>query len=70
MTTAQPPRKSTRGFASMSPERLREVSMKGGAGAAPHKRAFSVDRELAANAGRKGGTTAAANRKPPSDAEG
>jgi hypothetical protein len=36
-----------RGFASMPPERLKEISKKGGAGASPEKRTFSVNRKLA-----------------------
>ena len=44
-----------RGFASMSPERQREIARKGGASVPSEKRSFSQDRDLAAKAGRKGG---------------
>lgn len=47
--------KSRRGFASMSPERRREIASKGGKSVAPENRSFSKDRSLAARAGRKGG---------------
>lgn len=44
-----------RGFASLSPERLKEIARKGGASTPPEKRVFSLNRELAARAGRRGG---------------
>lgn len=50
----QPERKK-RGFASMSPEKQREIATKGGRAVPPEKRSFSADRQLAAEAGRKGG---------------
>lgn len=53
--TDQPSRVHLRGFASMTPERRLEVSRKGGASIPAEKRAYSVNRELAAEAGRKGG---------------
>jgi general stress protein YciG len=46
---------SKRGFASMDPERQREIARKGGASVPGEKRSFSQDRSLAAQAGRKGG---------------
>ena len=46
---------SRRGFASMDPERQREIARKGGASVPGEKRSFSQDRSLAAEAGRKGG---------------
>ena len=46
---------SRRGFASMDPERQREIACKGGASVPGEKRSFSQDRSLAAEAGRKGG---------------
>ena len=46
---------SKRGFASMDPERQREIARKGGASVPGGKRSFSQDRSLAASAGRKGG---------------
>jgi len=47
--------RSKRGFASMDPERQREIARKGGASVPREKRSFSQDRSLAASAGRKGG---------------
>lgn len=46
---------SKRGFASMDPERQKEIARKGGASVPSEKRSFSQDRSLAAEAGRKGG---------------
>ena len=46
---------STRGFASMSRDRQREIASKGGQSVAAEKRSFSQNRDLAAQAGRKGG---------------
>lgn len=48
-------KKARHGFASMDPERQREVASKGGRSVPDEKRSFAVDRELAAAAGRKGG---------------
>src|SRR5688572_32278413 len=48
-------RPAKRGFASMDPERQREIARKGGASVPSEKRSFSQDRSLAAQAGRKGG---------------
>jgi general stress protein YciG len=47
--------KSKRGFASMDPDRQREIARKGGASVAAAQRSFSQDRALAVSAGRKGG---------------
>lgn len=47
--------KSKRGFASMDPERQREIARKGGASLKPENRSFSRNPKLAAEAGRKGG---------------
>jgi general stress protein YciG len=47
--------KSERGFASMSEEERREIAKKGGENVPDEKRSFSQDRELASEAGRKGG---------------
>lgn len=58
--------KSRRGFASMSPERRREIARKGGKSVDPRQRAFSKDPELAARAGTKGGAVSGATRKKPS----
>ncbi len=46
---------SRRGFASMSPEKRREIASKGGKSVPSDRRSFSQDRDLAAKAGRKGG---------------
>jgi uncharacterized protein len=46
---------STRGFASMSPEKRREIARKGGASVPNSKRSFAQNPALAAAAGRKGG---------------
>ena len=60
MTTDKP--KAKRGFACLSPERRREIARKGGASVAPDKRSFATNRDLAASAGQKGGTTPRAKR--------
>lgn len=44
-----------RGFASMSPERRKEIAARGGASVPPDKRSFSKDRDLARKAGAAGG---------------
>ena len=48
-------RRSTRGFASMDPERQRAIARKGGESVPNEKRSFSQNPSLAAEAGRKGG---------------
>ena len=48
-------KKSTRGFASMDPERQRAIARKGGESVPNEKRSFSQNPSLAAEAGRKGG---------------
>lgn len=53
---------SKRGFASMDPERQREIARKGGASVPSEKRSFSQDRSLAASAGRKGGESSHGSR--------
>ena len=53
--TEGPRQKAKRGFASMSPEKQREIASKGGKSVPKEKRSFSVDRTLATAAGRKGG---------------
>lgn len=55
-TTAKTTGKSKRGFASMSPERRREIAALGGAAVPADKRSFSQQRDLASSAGRKGGS--------------
>lgn len=47
--------KSNKGFASMTPERRREVASKGGRAVKAENRSFSRDKTLARNAGKKGG---------------
>jgi len=54
--------KSTRGFASMDAARQREIASKGGQSVPQEKRSFSQDRELAAQAGRKGGQNSRGGR--------
>ncbi|MDZ4364581.1 general stress protein [Brevundimonas sp.] len=54
---------SKRGFASMDPARQREIARKGGASVPSEKRSFSQDRNLAAQAGRKGGEASHGTRK-------
>lgn len=49
------PDKAKRGFATMSPERQREIAQKGGRSVPPEKRSFSISPALAAKAGKKGG---------------
>jgi general stress protein YciG len=58
--------KLRRGFAAMSPERVREIAKKGGASVPNEKRAFSKDRDLAAEAGRKGGNVSRGGGRPSS----
>lgn len=47
---------SKRGFASMSPERRTEIARKGGAAVPAEKRSFAQNKELAQEAGRRGGS--------------
>ncbi len=49
------PKKKKRGFASMSPEKRREIASKGGKAVPAERRSFSQSAELASVAGRKGG---------------
>jgi uncharacterized protein len=56
--TMETPKKSpasTRGFASMDPEKQRAIARKGGESVPHEKRSFSQNPGLAAEAGRKGG---------------
>ena len=46
---------SKRGFASMDPEKRREIASKGGKSVPSEKRSFSQNRDLASQAGKKGG---------------
>lgn len=56
--------KSKRGFASMDPDRRREIARQGGAAVRPEHRSFSQDRDLAAAAGRKGGENSKGGGRP------
>jgi general stress protein YciG len=51
--------KSSRGFASMSKDKQREIASMGGKSVPNERRSFSQDRKLAADAGRKGGSNVA-----------
>jgi general stress protein YciG len=55
MANQDKPGTSKRGFASMDEAKQREIARKGGESVPPEQRSFSKDRELAAEAGRKGG---------------
>lgn len=57
------PRKSKRGFASMSPERRREIARKGGHAAHNQGVAHVFTPEKAREAGRKGGLALSSNKK-------
>ena len=54
---------STRGFASMDPEKQRAIARKGGESVPNEKRSFSQDPSLAAEAGRKGGHSVNPNKR-------
>jgi uncharacterized protein len=60
-------RTSSRGFASMDEEKQRRIASKGGRSVPNEKRSFSMDRRLAAEAGRKGGQAShgGARKRPP-----
>lgn len=65
--TDQPTKpKSRRGFASMDPERQRAIARKGGASVPAGKRSFSQDRDLAIEAGRRGGQAVKRREPDPS----
>jgi general stress protein YciG len=53
---------SNRGFASMDEDRQRDIARKGGESVPDEKRSFSQDRELASEAGRKGGEASGGNQ--------
>jgi general stress protein YciG len=55
METSKSSSTSTRGFASMDPEKQRAIARKGGESVPNEKRSFSQNPSLAAEAGRKGG---------------
>lgn len=52
---------SARGFASMDAEKQRAIARKGGQSVPDEKRSFSQNRQLAAEAGRKGGQESSGN---------
>ena len=62
---SNPSGKSNRGFASMDPEKQRQIARKGGESVPNEKRSFSQDRSLAAAAGRKGGEASQGARRKP-----
>jgi general stress protein YciG len=65
MPTNELPISIRRGFAALDPERRREIARRGGASVPNDKRSFAQNRDLAANAGRKGGTASrGGGRKP------
>ncbi|MCA3628646.1 MAG: hypothetical protein IOC49_15600, partial [Methylobacterium sp.] len=53
---------SNRGFASMDEAKQRDIARKGGESVPNEKRSFSRDRELASQAGRKGGESSHSGR--------
>jgi len=59
----RPLKKSTRGFASMDPEKQRVIARKGGESVPREKRSFSQNANLAAEAGRKGGQNVKAGNR-------
>jgi general stress protein YciG len=66
MSTATETKKSstsTRGFASMDPEKQRAIARKGGESVPHEKRSFSQNPGLAAEAGRKGGQSVNPNKR-------
>ena len=54
---------STRGFASMDPEKQRAIARKGGESVPNDKRSFSQNHTLAAEAGRKGGLSVSPQKR-------
>ncbi len=54
---------STRGFASMDPEKQRAIARKGGESVPSGKRSFSQNHQLAAAAGRKGGLSVSPQKR-------
>jgi general stress protein YciG len=62
---------SNRGFATMDADKQREIARKGGRSVPDEKRSFSRNRQLASEAGRKGGHSSHGNRhldkNPPID---
>lgn len=56
--------KQRRGFAAMDPDKRRAISIKGGSSVPADKRSFAQDRDLAAQAGRKGGEASRGGGRP------
>jgi general stress protein YciG len=54
---------STRGFASMDPDKQRAIARKGGESVPNEKRSFSQNHQLAAEAGRKGGLSVSPQKR-------
>jgi uncharacterized protein len=63
MTDDQPKTKSKRGFASMSPEKQREIARMGGSSVPAEKRSFAQNAGLASSAGKKGGKNVPAEKR-------
>ncbi len=61
--------KKKQGFASMSPERQREIAAMGGRAVPAEKRSFSQNRVLAAQAGTLGGQSVPAHKRTFNDRE-
>lgn len=57
-------KRDMRGFASMDPEKQREIARKGGRAVPQEKRSFSQNRGLASAAGRKGGKVRMEKERP------
>ena len=55
---------SDRGFASMDPQKQRQIASKGGKSVAAEARAFSQNPSLASEAGRKGGQASHKGARP------
>ena len=63
MDTGSATTKSRRGFASMTPERQREIARKGGKSVPGEQRSFAKNPDLASTAGRKGGLAVSASKR-------
>ncbi|MET4636593.1 general stress protein [Kaistia defluvii] len=61
---------SNRGFASMDEDKQRDIASKGGQSVPDEKRSFSQDRELASEAGRKGGEASHGGSRAEEDEDG
>jgi uncharacterized protein len=59
--------KRKRGFATLTPEHRKLIAAAGGRAVPAHKRSFSIDGNLAANAGRKGGSVGHGGGRPKKD---